>query len=215
MVNYTLHLGDCLEYLRTLPDGSVDAVITDPPYGCGKADWDDSFPMAWYADAKRVGGMVCIITGSSGLKDSVALVGDDFVDIIAARNLNNLTRGPLGFNNWIGACVAGTRPIGNSWNFFEFAVRGEMPDHPTPKPIEYMCRLLLRTTAPGATVLDPFMGSGTTGVACMQTGRNFIGCEIDPGYFAIAKKRIEDAAAQPPLIPHESEPKHEQEALWP
>jgi site-specific DNA-methyltransferase (adenine-specific) len=47
----------------------------------------------------------------------------------------------------------------------------------------------------GQTVLDPFMGSGTTGVACVNTGRNFIGCEIDPGYFAIAQKRIAEAEA--------------------
>jgi site-specific DNA-methyltransferase (adenine-specific) len=55
-------------------------------------------------------------------------------------------------------------------------------------------------TQPGETIFDPFMGSGTTGVACMQLGRNFIGCEIDPGYFAIAQKRISDAAAQPALF---------------
>jgi DNA modification methylase len=51
-------------------------------------------------------------------------------------------------------------------------------------------------TAAGATIFDPFMGSGTTGVACMQLGRRFIGCEIDPAYFAIAEKRIRQAAAQ-------------------
>ena len=89
-------------------------------------------------------------------------------------------------------------------------------NHPTVKPLSLMRYLVRLTSTPtGGVVLDPFMGSGTTGVACMQTGRNFIGVEIDPGYFAIAKKRIEDAAAQPPLIPHESEPQHEQEALWP
>jgi site-specific DNA-methyltransferase (adenine-specific) len=86
--------------------------------------------------------------------------------------------------------------------------------HPTVKPLALMRYLCTLTATPTAgTVLDPFMGSGTTGVACMQTGRNFIGCEIDPGYFAIAKKRIEDAAAQLPLIPHEAEPQHEQAEL--
>ena len=89
--------------------------------------------------------------------------------------------------------------------------------HPTQKPTDLISYLIRTYTIEGDTVLDFTMGSGTTGVACMQTGRNFIGCEIDPGYFAIAKKRIEDAAAQLPLIPHESEPepKHEQEGLWP
>lgn len=68
--------------------------------------------------------------------------------------------------------------------------------HPNEKPVSLMRQLVMAVTTTGATVLDPFMGSGTTGVACMQTGRNFIGIEIDPGYFAIAKRRIEAAQAQ-------------------
>lgn len=68
--------------------------------------------------------------------------------------------------------------------------------HPTQKPLALMTELL-KATPPGGTVLDPFMGSGTTGVACVQTGRNFIGIEIDPTYFEIARRRIEEA--QPAL----------------
>lgn len=64
-------------------------------------------------------------------------------------------------------------------------------------------------TQPGDTVFDPFMGSGTTGVACMQLGRNFIGCEIDPTYYAIASRRIRDAAAQPMLPGINAEPQDE------
>lgn len=201
MTTVQLYRGDCLERLKDLPTGSVDAVVTDPPYGCGKAAWDDTFPIDWYAEAKRVAITVVIITGAVGIKDSVGLVGDDFIDVVAARNLNALTRGPLGFNNWLAAVVAGTKPkLGNGPNFFEFAVRGDMPNHPSPKPIEYMIKLVSRLTQPGATVLDPFMGSGTTGVACVKTGRNFIGIEIDEGYFKIAKKRIEEAQMQLPLL---------------
>jgi hypothetical protein len=197
-----LYLGDCLDVLRTLPAGSVDAVITDPPYGCGKAEWDTAFPVAWYREARRVARMVCIITGPAGLCDTVPLVGSDFVDVIAARNLNGMTRSPAGFGNWLACVIAGGRPPQGP-TFFEFAVGGDMPEHPSPKPLDYMLRLVARLTRPGDTVLDPFMGSGTTGVACVQTGRNFIGVEIDPGYFAIAQRRIEQAQAQPPLIPHE------------
>jgi hypothetical protein len=72
--------------------------------------------------------------------------------------------------------------------------QADMPDHPTQKPIALMKYLIEKLTQPGDTVLDPFMGSGTTGVACVQTGRRFLGCEIDPTYYAIAEKRI--AAAQ-------------------
>jgi site-specific DNA-methyltransferase (adenine-specific) len=86
--------------------------------------------------------------------------------------------------------------------------------HPTVKPLSLMRYLVRLTSTPtGGVVLDPFMGSGTTGIAALQEGRKFIGIELDPGYFAIAKKRIEDAAAQPPLIPHEKEPQPEQSEL--
>lgn len=62
-----------------------------------------------------------------------------------------------------------------------------------------LMRALVQIARVGATVFDPFMGSGTTGVACAQTGRNFIGCEIDAGYFAIAEQRIAEARLQPRL----------------
>ena len=71
--------------------------------------------------------------------------------------------------------------------------------HPTQKPLALIKELILSCTLEGDTVLDPFMGSGTTGVACVQTGRNFIGIEIDPAYFAIAEKRIAEAQLQPRL----------------
>ena len=186
-------MGDCLEYMRTMPDKSVDAVITDPPYGCKKADWDDVFPTQWYSEAKRISRTVVIITGSAGLKDSVALVGDDYIDCIAAWNKNGMTRGPLGFGNWLAAVVSVAKPHGQIQNYLSFVVSGDMPNHPSPKPIEYMNKLTRIVTQPESTIFDPFMGSGTTGVAAVQLGRNFIGCEINPEYFAIAERRIKQA----------------------
>src|SRR5690606_28809385 len=94
--------------LPTLP--KADAVITDPPYGANKAEWDICFPTEWYAIARQVAETVVVITGSAGLKDSVALVGDDFVDVISARNMNGMTRGPIGFGNWLAAVLAGKKP---------------------------------------------------------------------------------------------------------
>lgn len=73
-------------------------------------------------------------------------------------------------------------------------------EHPAPFPVQLPRRAILGSTRPGAVIFDPFMGSGTTGVAALQEGRNFIGCEIDPTYHAIAQRRIEDAAAQPMLF---------------
>jgi predicted methyltransferase len=194
-----LILGDCLEVMKGMDDKSVDAVITDPPYGIGKAEWDIAFPTEWYTDAIRICKTVITITGSSQLKDVIPMVGDDFIDVIAARNLNGMTFTPLGFGNWLSAVVSGVKPK-RGITFFEFVVKGDMPDHPSPKPIDYMRKLIERTTNEGDTILDPFMGSGTTGVACVQTGRNFIGIEIDSDYFKIAERRIKEAQMQPRLL---------------
>jgi site-specific DNA-methyltransferase (adenine-specific) len=79
--------------------------------------------------------------------------------------------------------------------------------HPTEKPVALCAWLILTYTNPGDTILDPFMGSGTTGVACIQTGRNFIGIEKELKYFEIAEKRI--AAAQPPLFVEQGKPEEQ------
>jgi DNA modification methylase len=78
--------------------------------------------------------------------------------------------------------------------------QADMPDHPTQKPIALMKYLIEKLTQPGDTVVDLFMGSGTTGVACVQTGRRFIGIEVDPTYYAIAERRIAEAQYVPPLF---------------
>jgi site-specific DNA-methyltransferase (adenine-specific) len=97
------------------------------------------------------------------------------------------------------------RPGRKKWNGGgKSAVYSVLPTakrhHPTEKPIELITKFLELYSNPGATVFDPFMGSGTTGVACAQTGRNFMGCEIDPGYFEIAQRRIAEAQQQPALL---------------
>jgi DNA modification methylase len=79
-----------------------------------------------------------------------------------------------------------------SFNGGAKATNGEKV-HPTQKPVELIEKLILDSTQPGMTVLDPMMGSGTTGVACVKTGRNFIGFELDENYFEIASRRIADA----------------------
>ena len=196
---------DCRDVLPGLP--KVDLVLTDPPYGCGKAEWDGGFPVEWYRLVQAR--MVVIITGSAGLKDSIHLVGDDFVDVISARNLNGMTRGPIGFGNWLAAVVAKGKPP-QDVNCFDFTVQGDMPDHPSPKPLPYMRRLLSRLAQPDETILDPFMGSGTTLVAAKQLGRRSIGIEIERKYCDIAIERLR----QMPLPLMEAEPEPEQVGLW-
>ena len=194
----TLYNADCLDVMREMGEGEVDAVITDPPYGCGKAEWDIEYPKEWYQYARNLAEIIVVITGSEGLKDTIPLVGDDFIDVVAAWNTNSRTRSAIGFSNWLAAVVAKTKPK-QQQNVMRFSISGKMPDHPSPKPIEYMLLLVSRMTKEKQTILDPFMGSGTTGVACLQTDRKFIGVELDPDYFEIACKRIRDAAAQPTL----------------
>jgi site-specific DNA-methyltransferase (adenine-specific) len=191
-----LYLGDCMEILPHL--GTVDAVVTDPPYGCNKAEWDKEFPVDWYQKAKGLSDSFVVITGSAGLKDSINLVGDDYIDCIIGHNLNGMTRGPIGFCNYIAAVVAGSKKPKQGWNAFSFSVRGTKAEHPSPKPIEFMLKLIGRLSA--YTILDPFMGSGTTGVACIQLGRRFIGIEKEPKYFDIAVKRIEKAFEDTALL---------------
>ena len=85
--------------------------------------------------------------------------------------------------------------------------------HPCPKPRLWARGLVTLLTLSGDTILDPFMGSGTTGVACVQTGRNFIGIEIDPTYYAIAERRIAEAQLQPRLFTEQAESAVEQAGL--
>ncbi|NMA26112.1 MAG: site-specific DNA-methyltransferase, partial [Clostridiales bacterium] len=85
----------------------------------------------------------------------------------------------------------------------DYGIRKIIPSkdqHPTQKPVELAAHFIRLHTRPGDTVLDPFMGSGTTGVAAVKLGRNFIGIEIDKGYFEIAQKRIAEAQRQPALF---------------
>jgi site-specific DNA-methyltransferase (adenine-specific)/modification methylase len=200
--NATLYLGDCRDILPTL--GKVDAVITDPPYGIqadkGKAHssirdndtwqdtgWDDSRPAAevfvlMLAAAPRVA-----IWG-----------GNYFADLLPASSGWLCWRKPEAETGFSLADVE------LCWTNISFAARTRtLPrrdgnEHPTQKPVA-----LMEWTAsfvPGQIVLDPFMGSGTTGVACMNLGRQFIGIEREPKYFDIACRRIEDAQRQGRLI---------------
>ena len=109
-------------------------------------------------------------------------------------------------NNWIGSnkikYVSTVKDSGNASRFFKSIIyqakasksdRGDGNNHPTVKPVALMEYLITMTSRDGATILDPFMGSGTTGVACKKLNRNFIGIEMDETYFNIAKERIDNA----------------------
>lgn len=192
-----LYCGDCLEVIKSMADKSVDFIYADPPYGVGKADWDGRYFTGWEQTAIRISkhGVVAN-TGVKALSQGITAFGDSFRDLFYGWNKNGMTRSSIGFMNVIVAIVAG-ESIERGQNFCQFSISDlSRKNHPSPKPVEYMRCIINRFTNEGDTVLDPFMGSGSTGVACAQTGRKFIGIEIDPVYYAIAEKRIKDAQQQ-------------------
>jgi len=203
-----LYLGDCLEILPTLADNSVDAVITDPPYGIGEArnnnasrsllaiskdygisDWDD----------ERIPEFIPLI---QRLTDNIVIFGGNYYADLLPPSMGWIVwdkhNGKTDFADCELAWTSQHRAIRQiDWTWHGMIRQGnEKRYHPTQKPFGVMKWIVENYTNPGDTILDPFMGSGTTGIACIQTGRNFIGIEIDPKYYEIAENRIAEAQLQ-------------------
>lgn len=223
-----LFCGDCLDILPTLPVGSIDAVVTDPPYGAGTYETDRNIDAGFFSKLVAQFGTVAIFNYPEELAQICGVIGkkpDEWItwwptNKNSGRANQKLPKETEHIAIWgktpgsgqlfrprsdksIGRAISKTRGLnpdlarlGDVWRDaspgmgFLYAMR----QHPNEKPVSVMEKLVTLCSNPGDTVLDPFMGSGTTGVACVKLGRNFIGIEIDPTYFAIAEKRI--AAAQ-------------------
>lgn len=210
MSNYTLHLGDCLEYMRGMADKSVDIVITDPPFNAGKEFPNDNltelefrafvkkFTLALY-DLKPKSILIEV-----GKDDCIVRQELDkffkFEYSICLNYTNSMRNGKIGFSNW--GLVLWYSIGGKCYKRYKDRLDSALHDtrdefsHPSPKEVDHYKKLVSMFSLEGDTIFDPFMGSGTTGVACMQLGRNFIGVEIDKDYFRIAEKRITQAQAQ-------------------
>lgn len=222
----TLYLADCMDVMPYL--GRVDALVTDPPYGINydksaasasgkksgkgfgfkgeykKTEWDSSTCDEAIELAISIAGHSVIFGGNyyDLPPTSCWLIWDkeingNFADAeMAWTNLKKPVR--LKRHMWNGGIRKGQEPRNA---------------HPTQKPIDVM-RWCLTHIPDSKLILDPFMGSGTTGVACVKEGRSFIGIELDEDYFEIACKRIRDAYAQPDIfINHEKEPEMKQSHL--
>ena len=199
-----LYLGNCLEIMPTLAADSVDAVITDPPYGL-------NIEYGIYDDTQE--NLKELINNIMPLSLNIAK------NVIISCGITNLwhyppadwvlswqypggnPRGFWGFRTWQPILVYGKDPklanrLGCHPDSVTIPCFERSNGHPTNKPIRFMRWLIERCSIQGDTILDPFMGSGTTGVACVQTGRNFIGIEIEPKYYEIAEKRIKEAQLQ-------------------
>lgn len=226
--NATLYLGDCREILPTL--GEVDAVVTDPPYGidfhhsgCGtKGLWDGAHPRR---HQERIAGDAAPFDPSALLAfPNVLMWGADHFyprlpetgRFLAWNKLGNIEDGWDTFSDveFAWHSMEGAARIFNwKWKGIVSDKIGEnntKRDHPTQKPIALM-KWCVQQVGAAEIVLDPFMGSGTTGVACINLGRRFVGIEVEPKYFDIACRRIEDARRQPDLFI--KQPKPEQFAL--
>ena len=229
---FTLHNGDCLEYMRSMPSESVDIIVTDPPYSSGTRQatnrtasnipkrgekwaragviWDTSystfglsvFMNVFMNEAKRI------------LKN-----GAHIYTFIDWRQYPLMTLSVEQAGLFVNNCLIwdkGVYALGGNYRsqheFIVFASRGNARElnghdmgnvltakrksggeHPTEKPVELLQILLQYASNEGDTVFDPFMGSGSTGVAAIQTNRKFVGCEIEQKYYSLAESRIKEA----------------------
>jgi len=206
---------DCLEAMRLIPDGSVDMVLADIPYGevnrksgglrnldKGTADVE-TFQIA---DAMQhairvVNGSIYIFCGIeqvSEIRSRMVLSGLTTRLCVWEKTNPSPMNGQYLWLSSIECCVFGRKKGAIFTEHCKSSVwkhptaRGKL--HPTMKPVSLIERLILASSLPGNTVLDFTMGSGTTGVACENTGRKFIGIERDPTYFSIATSRIATAS---------------------
>lgn len=224
----TLYCGDCLDILPTL--GKVDSVVTDPPYGIGEAAGRAKARTSGLTSKSRNAQLYRRDYGDESwdnktLDQEVALaVSIANYSIVFGGNYYNLPptscwlvwdklNGDTDFADcelaWTNLSIA-VRRIRFLWHGCMKKERDIPRVHPTQKPVGVIKWAASHLPNSVATILDPFMGSGTTGVACAKLGRKFIGIEIDPQYFDIACKRIEDAYKQGDLFvppPVKSKPK--------
>ena len=242
MSNIELYQGDCLEAMKYIPDGSVDLILTDPPYGTTACKWDSVIPFEpMWEQLNRI------------IKPNGAIVlfgSEPFSSALRMSNIKNYKY------DWVwdkvtakGHLVAKKRPMQQTENisvfncnyktYYPIMTEREKPRkdvnveysrteimggkttqnqekivrdkrypknllmfsnasqknklHPTQKPVALLEYLIKTYTLEGETVLDFTMGSGSTGVACLNTNRNFIGIELDKDYFTIAENRIKQA----------------------
>ncbi len=244
----TLIQGDCLIEMKQIPDGSVDMVLADPPYGTTACKWDSIIPL------EPMWEQLTRVTKHNGA--IVITAGQPFTSVLVMSNLKMFKycwvwqkTSPTGFLNAKKmpmkahediAVFYSSQPVYNpqkttghkrkvsmarhkrnsrktdvyrahgltdydSTERYPITVQVFKSDkqnqavHPTQKPVALMEYLIRTYTNEGDAVLDFTMGSGTTGVACVNLKRKFIGLELDETYYEMAQKRIKDASAQMPL----------------
>lgn len=199
-----LYNADCLEIMQSIPDKSIDLVITDPPYGIKKdgqklsicknpkhnrkehefLGWDSSIPDKKYFDE--------IFRIS---KNQIIFGANYFTEFLKpSKGWIVWDKGQYGLTMSDGELIYTSfeKPL-RIFNCNRVQLLKDKTFHPTQKPLFLMKKILFEYTEKQQIILDPFMGSGSTGVACINIGRNFIGIEKEKKYFDIAEKRIQEA----------------------
>lgn len=230
--NTWLMFGDCLERMKEIPDGSVDMILCDLPYGTTQNKWDSVLPLdKLWAEYNRICDGTIVLTAQTpfdkvlGVSNLRMLKYEWIWRKEAGTGFLNAKKMPLkdhenilvfyeklktynpqmrtGFKSYkckqghVGSNYGKVRPDNiteSNGERYPLSVldftRDKSKVHPTQKPVALMEYLIKTYTDEGDTVLDNTMGSGTTGVACRNTGRKFIGIEMDPTYYGVACGRI-------------------------
>ena len=216
MKKFELWHGDCLELMKNIPDGSVDLVLTDPPYGMGfksnhrkekyneirndkSLEWLERYISECCRVLKNNSAIYCFCSWHNVDVFKQAIEKKFKIKNILIWEKNNTSMGDLKGSyapkyEMIIFAHKG-RKLLNGFRYADIikANRTGNKNHPTEKPVDLLETFIKNSSGENEVVFDGFMGSGSTGVACVNTNRRFIGIELDDGYFNIAKKRIEEA----------------------
>ncbi len=228
--NATLYLGDCLDVLKTLD--KVDALVCDPPYGLGTLSGTtskkrnrnayesfedteeniiESVIPAVVMALELAGGRGMLTPGCRCLQlyPRARAIGGFYQPAAVGMS-------PWGFAGFNPVLFYGKDPRdgrGQSSVATTLTERASTDEHPCAKPLGAMLWMVKKASLAGETILDPFMGSGTTGIAAIQLGRKFIGIEKEPKYFDLACRRIEQAMAQGQLFEPEQDKQTQQSLI--
>lgn len=216
-----IYLGDCLELMKQIPDKSIDCVITDPPYGIGfmyecKEKIDNpkeygEFLSKILFEANRItkdDAFMCFFQAQKYFRYFWEWFGEDIRIFISAKNFVQLRKTHMNYGyDPVVFKIKGNYKVNNKpENNLDYDITntaGLVSDisrpereHPAPRTLDVMKRIISNFTNENDLILDPFLGSGTTAIAAYDLKRRYIGIEKEPKYYEIAKKRIEEFKAQ-------------------
>lgn len=198
----TVVCGDCLDVMRDMPDGCVDLSIVDPPYNNGTqyVNYDDKrddysgWCSTWFAELRRVSRRIIVTPGHGNLWMWGEI--EKPIGVGCWYKPGNPASSILGWVTWEPwLYYANGNPMLGGPDTIRATVSKQqgVGSHPCPKPLPLFEQMIAKASKAGQLIFDPFIGSGTTAVAAIKTGRHFYGCDISQEYVDIARKRIEQA----------------------